>query len=219
MSSNSNSDSSSSSSKQETTAPTSVNASTSVKVTESKDAKKPEDEGEKKAAQLMNELNEKMKQGHLENAVGISNLLNVLFNNVKKLNNFFLSRSSKNVREALSASQKAQAELESDPNNKRLQQKAMSANANLSRVVEKEKNFLDVYTKESQGTLWERLPGIKEKLKVTVPKLAGEAGESFTVANYVGRKIVNEYKKSKESNAVTDTPDQPNSSKSNRNRT
>jgi len=187
--SNSNSDSSSSSSSspgiQGTPAPTSVNASTSVKVTESKDAKKTENELEQQAARLMGELDEKIIKRHLENAVGISNLLNVLDVNVKLLNNSLVKSSSKNVKEALNAAHRAQNELERDPKNPILNQKAMLANKKLRSVLEKEKNFLDVYTRESQGTVKEKLYDKAQKVGVMGKKIAAGCLESRPIYNAV----------------------------------
>jgi len=181
MSSNSNSNSST----QQAPDPTSVNASTSVKVTDSKNAKKTENELEQQAARLMGELDEKIKKGHLENAVGISNLLNVLHNNVKILNNFLVKSSSNNVKEALNAAHRAQTELKEDPDDPKLKQRAMSANENLVSVLKKEKNFLEVYIRESQGTVKEKLYDKAQKVGVMGEKIAAGFLETRPIYNAV----------------------------------
>lgn len=179
-------------------------ASTSAKVTDSKNAKKTENELEQQAARLMGELDEKIKKGHLENAVGISNLLNVLYNNVKILNNFLVKSSSNNVKEALNAAHRAQNELKEDPDDPKLKQKAMSANAKLRSVLEKEKNFLDVYTRESQGTVGEKLGDKVQKVGVMGEKIAGGFLASRPVINACYNYAKETYANFKEQESLTD---------------
>jgi hypothetical protein len=222
MSSNSNSNSNSDSGSsprpgiQETPDPTSVKASTSVKVTESKDAKKTENELEQQAARLMGELDEKIKKGHLENAVGISNLLNVLHNNVKILNNFLVKSSSNNVKEALNAAHRAQNELIEDPDDPKLKQKEISANKNLVSVLKKEKNFLEVYIRESQGTVKEKLYDKAQKVGVMGEKIAGGFLASRPIYNAVKSlwNLMTEGKaNSDEQKSLTDAPKSKNNVK------
>jgi hypothetical protein len=189
---------------------------TGVQVTDEGNAQKPVDQGEQEATRLMNDLLAKKKQGHNESAVGILNLLNVLYNNVRNNNNWLVERSAENVSNALQTCQRAEHALKENPNDPELQQKAANARQNFHDVLEKEKNFSEVYSREPQGQgILERLAEIGQKAAVIAPKLGGASKESFTIANKLGGKAVDMYNKNKENRVLADTSPQSTDGNSN----